>query len=46
VLSNVPLDEQLFVSDPRDPEWTFTVHQNDEAALRSWLDWYHRKEQP
>jgi hypothetical protein len=46
VLPNVPLDEQVFVSDPRDPEWTFTVHQNDEAALRSWLDWYHSKEQP
>ena len=39
VLPNVPLDEQVFISDPYDPSWTFTVHKNDEAALRSWLDW-------
>lgn len=46
VLPNVPLDEQVFISDPYDPGWSFTVHRDDEAALRSWLDWYHRKEQP
>lgn len=40
-LPDVPLDEQVFVSDPLEHRWLHVVHRDHADAMRDWLAWYH-----
>ena len=40
-LPDVPLDEQVFVTDPKERSWMFCVRTEDADAMAAWLRWYH-----
>lgn len=45
LLPDVPVDDQTYVMDPQDERWLHVVHDDDAAAMRDWLKWYHASKQ-